>query len=126
MHFRKLLIICLWAVCLFAPGQLISGQGRGTVSGTVNDAASGQPLIGVNIGVDQGGGTATDRDGNYTLTLDTGPHSIVFSYLGYKEGDFPISEEISRRIFSLPMHPYLTEEEQQKIAEVIGKKNGCF
>ena len=50
----------------------------------------------------------------------------AFSYLGYKKGDFPISEDISRRIFSLPMHPYLTEEEQQKIAEVIGKKNGCF
>ncbi len=44
----------------------------------------------------------------------------AFSDLGYRKGDFPISEEISRRIFSLPMHPYLAEEEQQKIAEVIG------
>ena len=43
----------------------------------------------------------------------------AFSYLGYKKGDFPISEEISSRIFSLPMHPYLTEEEQQKIAGII-------
>jgi dTDP-4-amino-4,6-dideoxygalactose transaminase len=50
----------------------------------------------------------------------------AFSDLGYRKGDFPISEEISRRIFSLPMHPYLAEEDQQKIAEVIGKKNGCF
>jgi len=45
----------------------------------------------------------------------------AFSYLGYREGDFPISEEISRRIFSLPMHPYLTEEAQQKIAGIIDK-----
>mgnify|MGYP001821713059 FL=1 len=45
----------------------------------------------------------------------------AFSYLGYKKGDFPISEDISRRIFSLPMHPYLTEEEQQKIAGTIDK-----
>ncbi|MGB9437843.1 MAG: DegT/DnrJ/EryC1/StrS family aminotransferase [Desulfobacterales bacterium] len=45
----------------------------------------------------------------------------AFSYLGYKKGDFPISEDISRRIFSLPMHPYLTEEEQQKIARTIDK-----
>jgi UDP-2-acetamido-2-deoxy-ribo-hexuluronate aminotransferase len=44
----------------------------------------------------------------------------AFSDLGYSKGDFPISEEISRRIFSLPMHPYLAEEEQQKIAAVIG------
>ena len=30
-----------------------------------------------------------------------------FSYLGYKKGDFPISEMISREILSLPMNPYL-------------------
>ena len=46
----------------------------------------------------------------------------AFSYLGYKKGDFPISEEISSRIFSLPMHPYLAEEEQQKIAGNMGNR----
>jgi dTDP-4-amino-4,6-dideoxygalactose transaminase len=45
----------------------------------------------------------------------------AFSDLGYRKGDFPISEEISRRIFSLPMHPYLIEEEQEKIARTIDK-----
>ncbi len=45
----------------------------------------------------------------------------AFADLGYKNGDFPISEEISRRIFSLPMHPYLQEEDQQKIVAVIDK-----
>ena len=43
----------------------------------------------------------------------------AFSALGYRPGDFPVSEEISRRIFSLPMHPYLAEEAQQKITEII-------
>ena len=43
----------------------------------------------------------------------------AYTELGYKEGDFPISEDYSKRIFSLPMHPYLKEEEQQKIAEII-------
>jgi len=46
----------------------------------------------------------------------------AFSDLGYRKGDFPISEEISRRIFSLPMHPYLSKEGQQKIAEVMGHR----
>ena len=41
----------------------------------------------------------------------------AFSSLGYKKGDFPVSEDCSQRIFSLPMHPYLTEEDQQKIAD---------
>ena len=44
----------------------------------------------------------------------------AFSSLGYQHGDFPISEDYAVRIFSLPMHPYLTEEDQQKIAERIG------
>jgi dTDP-4-amino-4,6-dideoxygalactose transaminase len=44
----------------------------------------------------------------------------AFADLGYRKGDFPISEDISGRIFSLPMHPYLAEAAQQKIAEVIG------
>jgi len=45
----------------------------------------------------------------------------AFSSLGYQKGDFPISEDCARRIFSLPMHPYLTEEEQQEIADSIGR-----
>jgi dTDP-4-amino-4,6-dideoxygalactose transaminase len=43
----------------------------------------------------------------------------AFSHLGYKEGDFPHSEDASRRIFSLPMHPYLKPEEQETIADVF-------
>jgi len=43
----------------------------------------------------------------------------AFDGLGYKKGDFPISEDISTRIFSLPMHPYLKEEDQRKIVKVI-------
>jgi len=45
----------------------------------------------------------------------------VFAGLGYKKGDFPVSENCAERIFSLPMHPYLTKGEQKKIADVISK-----
>lgn len=34
-----------------------------------------------------------------------------FAYLGYKEGDFPISETVANEIMSLPMNPYLSDEE---------------
>lgn len=34
-----------------------------------------------------------------------------FLYLGYKKGDFPISEIVSEEIMSLPMNPYVTDEE---------------
>ena len=43
----------------------------------------------------------------------------AFSYLGYRNGDFPVSEDCADRIFSLPMHPYLAEKDQQKIADMI-------
>lgn len=34
-----------------------------------------------------------------------------FEYLGYNVGDFPISEKVSKEIMSLPMNPYLTDDE---------------
>ena len=43
----------------------------------------------------------------------------AYAGLGYAEGDFPVSEDFSSRVFSLPMHPYLKEEEIARICEVI-------
>ena len=43
----------------------------------------------------------------------------AFSGLGYKEGDFPVSEDCARRIFSLPMHPYLVAGDQRRIAAIF-------
>ncbi len=43
----------------------------------------------------------------------------AFSHLGYSDGDFPISEAVSKQIFSIPMHPYLKKEDQDKIISVI-------
>ncbi len=43
----------------------------------------------------------------------------AFSDLGYGPGDFPVSEETSQKIFSLPMHPYLKDEVIDRIIDVI-------
>jgi dTDP-4-amino-4,6-dideoxygalactose transaminase len=43
----------------------------------------------------------------------------AFSYLDYKEWDIPISEHMSNCVLSLPMHPYMNEEQIQHIAEQI-------
>ena len=43
----------------------------------------------------------------------------TFAFLGNKKGDFPVSEAVAGQIFSLPMHPYLTPEDQGKIAHVL-------
>jgi UDP-2-acetamido-2-deoxy-ribo-hexuluronate aminotransferase len=44
----------------------------------------------------------------------------AFAQLHYREGDFPVSEAVARRIFSLPMHPYLKEAEQERIIKALG------
>ncbi|SHI76198.1 UDP-2-acetamido-2-deoxy-ribo-hexuluronate aminotransferase [Malonomonas rubra DSM 5091] len=43
----------------------------------------------------------------------------AYADLNYNEGDFPVSEKVSSRIFSLPMHPYLEESSQQRVAEIV-------
>jgi UDP-2-acetamido-2-deoxy-ribo-hexuluronate aminotransferase len=43
----------------------------------------------------------------------------AFKYLGYSNGDFPVSELLSLQILSLPMHPYLNETEQINILKYI-------
>ncbi|QOP41435.1 DegT/DnrJ/EryC1/StrS family aminotransferase [Sulfurimonas marina] len=42
-----------------------------------------------------------------------------FQYLGYKQGDFPISETVSNEIMSLPMNPYVTDEEIEYISSKL-------
>jgi len=44
----------------------------------------------------------------------------AYAVLGYKPGDFPVSEDLSSRIFALPMHPYLKDEEIERICAVLG------
>lgn len=39
----------------------------------------------------------------------------AFASLGYDNGDFPVSEGLCDRVFSLPMHPYLSDEQIEKI-----------
>jgi len=43
----------------------------------------------------------------------------AYQYLAYKKGDMPITENISERIFSLPMHPYLKDKEIDEICDII-------
>jgi dTDP-4-amino-4,6-dideoxygalactose transaminase len=46
----------------------------------------------------------------------------VFAPLDYREGDFPVSEDCSQRVFSLPMHPYLEKNDQARIAAILAAK----
>ena len=53
---------------------------------------------------------------HYPLSLHMQP---VFADMGHKEGDFPHSESAARRVISLPMHPYLTDEQQGRVVDAL-------
>lgn len=58
--------------------------------------------------------------------IDTGIHypiplhlQAAFHNLGYKIGDFPVAEEVSTQVLSLPMYPQLRREQQDRVVEQI-------
>ncbi len=58
--------------------------------------------------------------------IQTGIHYPVpihqqkaLKYLGYKSGDFPVSEKLAQQIISLPLFPEITKEQQELIVKKI-------
>ena len=54
----------------------------------------------------------------YPLPLHLQP---CFKYLGYKEGDFPVSEQLSREVLALPVFPGLKANEQEELVAEMAK-----
>ena len=52
----------------------------------------------------------------YSVPLHLQP---VFENLGHKEGDFPVAEKVAKQCLSLPMSPYLSEDDQTKVIDEI-------
>jgi TonB-dependent starch-binding outer membrane protein SusC len=62
-----------------------------TVSGTIIDGRTGEPLPGVNILIEgTGTGTTTDISGFYTLTVLTSNETLIVSFIGYETQSIPI------------------------------------
>ncbi len=45
--------------------------------------------------------------------------STAYKHLNYSEGSLPVCEDLSRRVLSLPMHPYLTDEEIARVSGAV-------
>lgn len=43
----------------------------------------------------------------------------AFEYLNYRRGNFPLSEKVAGNILSLPMHPFLTGDEQSLVVSKL-------
>lgn len=53
---------------------------------------------------------------HYPVPLHLQP---VFAGLGLREGNFPISEAVGKKVMSLPMHPYIDEDSMRYIVSLI-------
>ena len=43
----------------------------------------------------------------------------AYAHIGYKKGDFPVTERMAEQILSLPMFPQLRQDQQIAIAEKV-------
>jgi len=73
----------------FLPALDVSG--KVVVSGYVRDSANGEVLIGANVAIlETGSGTVTNAYGYYSLSLDPGFYTLVYSYVGYVTEKHPL------------------------------------
>jgi UDP-2-acetamido-2-deoxy-ribo-hexuluronate aminotransferase len=63
------------------------------------------------------------RDGIEALTHYRVPLHLqpAASDLGYRESSFPVAERLCRTILSLPLHPTLTNAQQDHVVESIAR-----
>ena len=64
--------------------------------------------------------------------IETGLHypvplhlQVAYKDLGYEKGAFPVSEHLSSHILSLPMHPFMTDAEVERVATVVLESLEC-
>ncbi|NDK56040.1 TonB-dependent receptor [Pontibacter fetidus] len=61
---------------------------QGTVKGRVTDKATGEGVIGAVVFIKgTAKGTSTDYEGNYSLTLEPGTHTVSVTFLSYKPSE---------------------------------------
>jgi hypothetical protein len=99
---RLIILPLLLIVCM----QELAAQHR--LTGTVRDAETGEALQFANVWVrGSSKGTTTDRQGRYSLVLESGAHTIVASYIGYASRSRVVQLPGETALdFSLPQRTY--------------------
>jgi len=96
----KRLLLSFFLLCVWQQPALAQVT---TISGTVTDASTNQPLPGVAVLVKgTSAGTTTDAGGAYTLTVPEGGSTLAFRFLGYRTVERPIGNATTISV-SLPL-----------------------
>jgi hypothetical protein len=93
---------------------------RFSINGKLTDQNSGEALVGATIFIlELKTGAVSDIYGNYSLTLDEGNYTLVYSYIGYSKVEKSI--ELTRDLkISLELQP---QQHQLKEIEITSEKN---
>jgi TonB-dependent receptor len=114
---KKFLLITFLAI-----SQFFIAQEKGTLEGLLTDNETNkEPLPFANV-IIKGTtiGTTTDFDGNYSLKVPTGNHIVVFSFLGYKTIEKPLSIKAGETV---TINQLISAEEGVGLDEIIIKSS---
>ncbi|MBL4624072.1 MAG: TonB-dependent receptor [Flavobacteriales bacterium] len=127
---RSINILPLLLIITLLQAQEAIGQNKEsnhTISGYIKDAENGESLIGVTVySKEKLIGTNTNVYGFYSLTLSSGPHDVVISYIGYRdsiivlnlEKDLQLSIDLKPANQQLGEIVISSEKEDQNISEL--------
>src|SRR5689334_6357767 len=97
----------VWLLLLVSSAVLAQKK---TITGKVVNLGTGEPLAGVNILADkQKGGVTTKTDGTYSITVESGSSSLVFSYVGFVSQTITIDQKTTINV-SLAVAPTTNDE----------------
>jgi iron complex outermembrane receptor protein len=102
-HWILTLSVFIFSTQLFAQNKNISGR--------VLDPDTKEALIGASVVVKETTiGTATDINGNFTLSIPANAKTLVFSYVGYDSKEVPVSASSTNYNVNLSASSILTKD----------------
>ena len=86
--------VCTWAVAEPSPASAPTQAAKRVITGVVVDATDGEPLPGATVSVvgDKSAMTATDIDGNFSLSIPGNKTVLLVTYVGYNEMRVPVED----------------------------------
>ena len=96
---------------------------RHSISGKITDKHSGEALVGATVFVRElKTGAVSDFYGNYSITLNTGNYSLLYSYVGYKTVEKSIELNADIKI-NIELEPLLHDLKEVEITSEKNDKN---
>lgn len=106
--YRIVLLLIVVATCLVRPAP---SMGQTYITGRVVDATSQEELPFANVAIlNTGRGTAANAEGQFSLSVDSLPVTIVSSYIGYEKHQVDVSEQTDGIVFRLTPSSVMMDE----------------